>query len=117
MPRPEYVSESLIRDTRLETIVIEILLSLACLSFLVHRRTPELKQGELGPGQRRIRCPRCGWQPGRGDRWYCDPGCYCRWNTFDTAGVCPQCTKEWDQTACLSCHQWSAHADWYEPAP
>jgi hypothetical protein len=95
--------------------VIELLLSIGCVAFLVGRRTPGLEQRLLRPNDRRIRCPRCGWEPQKHDRWFCDPGCHCRWNTFDTAGVCPECAKQWDQTACLSCHQWSPHAEWYEP--
>ena len=94
-------------------MVLDLLLSLACFGLVVRRLNPETR--DLDRHDRRIRCPRCGWEPARHDRWFCDPGCHCRWNTFDTAGICPGCTKEWDQTACLSCHQWSPHADWYEP--
>ena len=94
--------------------MIEILLSLVCVSLLLQRRTPEIARRLLDDDGRHIRCPRCGWEPRKHDRWYCDPGCWCHWNTFDTAGICPQCSKHWDQTACLSCHQWSPHADWYE---
>ena len=94
--------------------MLAILLSVSCLAFIAHRRTPGLENRFLGPDHRRIRCPRCGWEPRKHDRWWCEPGCGCRWNTFDTAGVCPGCTRTWDQTACLSCHQWSPHAEWYE---
>jgi len=62
----------------------------------------------------KIRCPRCQWQPQKMDRWLCSPGCQHCWNTFETAGVCPGCTKQWEATVCLRCHQWSPHADWYE---
>ncbi len=61
---------------------------------------------------RRIRCPRCRWEPRPRDRWYCD--CGMAWNTFDTHGLCPRCQRQWTQTACLACHRWSAHEDWYE---
>ena len=83
------------------------------LAFVFTRRTPGVEQRRFVPDFRKIRCPRCAWQPSAQDRWYCAPGCSCQWNTFATAGVCPQCEKEWAQTACLSCHQWSPHADWY----
>jgi hypothetical protein len=96
-------------------MMLALVLSVACLSFLVQRRAPGVENRGVDPGDRRIRCPRCGWEPRKHDRWYCDPGCQNRWNTFDTAGICPQCSKHWEQTACLSCHQWSPHADWYEP--
>jgi hypothetical protein len=60
----------------------------------------------------RIRCPLCGWVPGKDDRWSCTCGHY--WNTFDTGGICPECLYRWMTTQCLSCHRWSAHSDWYE---
>lgn len=67
------------------------------------------------PGARtggpRIRCPRCAWEPRREDRW----GCLCGWiwHTFDTAGRCPSCDRQWEETQCLHCKQWSPHRDWY----
>ena len=62
-------------------------------------------------GRARIRCPRCGWEPQRHDRW----GCLCGhvWNTFDTGGVCPACRRAWEHTQCPRCHEWSRHQDWY----
>ncbi len=62
-------------------------------------------------GPPRIRCPLCGWQPRRWDRWSCT--CGYAWNTFDTRGLCPVCAKQWTQTQCLACHQWSEHERWY----
>ena len=64
-------------------------------------------------GQRRsrIRCPRCGWEPGRHDLWMCT--CLHCWNTFDTRGVCPACGRKWAETQCRRCNEWSAHDDWY----
>ncbi len=73
---------------------------------------PEVDEGTgtdvRGP---RIRCPKCGWTPKQNSVWQCT--CLFLWNTFDTGGVCPQCMKQWTETACLNCHQWSAHSDWY----
>ena len=60
---------------------------------------------------KRIRCPKCKWQPRRHDRWLCT--CGHAWNTFDTRGVCPACAHAWRDTACLRCHQWSPHVAWY----
>jgi hypothetical protein len=72
----------------------------------------------------RIRCPSCGWQPGATSRWGCvttaapehfGPGCGTEWNTFDTQGRCPGCAHQWQWTACLQCHAWARHEDWYVP--
>jgi hypothetical protein len=63
------------------------------------------------PGGPRIRCPRCAWEPRRQDTWACI--CLHVWNTFETGGVCPACGREWRETQCLRCHEWSPHADWY----
>jgi len=59
----------------------------------------------------RIRCPKCNWSPRAHDRWMCKCGHI--WNTFDTGGVCPACLYQWTMTACLACHLWSPHSDWY----
>ena len=59
----------------------------------------------------KIYCPKCEWEPRESSRWWCS--CRCEWNTFDTAGVCPDCGKVWEETACLACHAWSAHRAWY----
>ncbi len=59
----------------------------------------------------KIFCPKCQWVPSPSSRWICRCGCV--WNTFETAGVCPQCGKNWEDTQCLSCHAWSPHVDWY----
>ena len=59
----------------------------------------------------KIRCPKCKWVPARHDRWMCS--CHHTWNTFDTRGVCPACNYTWRDTACLRCHEWSPHEDWY----
>ena len=64
-----------------------------------------------GGGGPKIRCPKCQWEPTEKSRWFCT--CGCSWNTFDTAGLCPSCGKQWTQTACLRCSAWSLHKDWY----
>lgn len=69
-----------------------------------------LKKG--GSGRRRIRCPKCAWQPRSESRWMCL--CGHSWNTFDTQGRCPGCGYQWHDTACLRCTQWSKHRDWYD---
>ena len=63
------------------------------------------------PGGTRVRCPRCGWEPGKHDKWMCH--CLHAWNTFETRGVCPACGRRWEETQCPRCLAWSRHEDWY----
>lgn len=59
----------------------------------------------------KIACPKCDWEPHKSSLWQCS--CSHAWNTFDTAGQCPKCGKQWKDTQCLSCSKWSPHIDWY----
>lgn len=61
----------------------------------------------------KIRCPLCAWKPRPSSRWWCT--CSHAWNTFDTAGRCPSCGLQWQDTACPACHKWSKHRAWYAP--
>jgi hypothetical protein len=84
--------------------------------LLAFFKAPETRISEkLGlPRRVRIRCPKCNWEPAPADRWSCNPGgCGNIWNTFETRGVCPECSREWKQTACLRCSAWSLHDEWY----
>ncbi len=61
-----------------------------------------------------IACPKCDWQPEPNDQWLCT--CGHRWNTFETHGVCPACSRVWTETQCHvldGCGQWSDHEEWY----
>ena len=62
-----------------------------------------------------ILCPKCNWKPDAGSYWVCT--CGFKWNTFDTAGKCPNCSKVWKDTQCPGvfggCSKWSKHIDWY----
>jgi hypothetical protein len=64
------------------------------------------------PSGPHIRCPLCGWSPGKGGRWRCT-SCGHAWNTFDSGGVCPGCLYQWMETQCLACARWSPHSAWY----
>lgn len=83
------------------------------------RETPEEPEETDDPGDDddllaadgRIRCPKCKWQPRKGDSWQC--ACLFVWNTFDTRGQCPACNRQWHDTQCLRCHEWSPHEAWY----
>ncbi len=56
-------------------------------------------------------CPKCRWHPDPSSRWSCT--CYFVWNTFETRGQCPGCSRVWLHTECLSCSGWSPHEDGY----
>ena len=64
-----------------------------------------------------IACPKCNWEPNSGSFWQCN--CGHLWNTFETSGKCPKCSKIWADTQCLGpsypggCGAWSKHIDWY----
>jgi len=83
-------------------------------SLRLEEADPDQRTG-VDDGHGRIRCPCCGWEPGRHDRWACT--CLHLWNTFDTGGVCPACGREWAQTQCPRCEEWSRHEDWYVDEP
>jgi hypothetical protein len=67
------------------------------------------------PDGRLIRCPKCLFQPSDGVRW----GCKCGhvWNTFWTAGKCPACHFQWEETMCPHCGEMSDHRAWYVSEP
>ncbi len=76
--------------------------------------------GRAGPPMRDpdgglIRCPKCNFQPSEDIRW----GCKCGhvWNTFRTAGKCPACSFQWEETMCPECGKMSEHRAWYVPEP
>tara|TARA_B100000900_G_C19990611_1_gene477611 strand:+ start:159 stop:425 length:267 start_codon:yes stop_codon:yes gene_type:complete len=62
-----------------------------------------------------ITCPKCNWKPDGGPHWQCV--CGNTWNTFETSGKCPKCSRTWADTQCPSyvggCDAWSKHIDWY----
>ena len=80
--------------------------------LVITKKDPAIRVWEGG----RIRCPKCSWEPSKDSRWYCagapDTCGHC-WNTFETRGVCPGCSKQWQTTDCLSCGASSPHDDWY----
>lgn len=57
------------------------------------------------------RCPQCRQPATRWDRWSCSCGWV--WDAFTTKGVCPKCSKHWDNTRCPRCGASTPHSDWY----
>ena len=60
----------------------------------------------------KIACPKCKTHPIQTNIWECI--CGCRWNTFDTGGVCPKCKMQHKTTQCLICQDFSPHKSWYK---
>jgi hypothetical protein len=67
------------------------------------------------PDGRLIRCPKCLFQPSDDIRWTCKCGHV--WNTFWTAGKCPACHFQWEETMCPLCGDMSEHRAWYVSEP
>ncbi len=63
------------------------------------------------PDGRLIRCPRCLFLPPTHLRWNCNCGDV--WNTFQTAGRCPACHFQWEETQCPRCGDISPLQAWY----
>jgi len=61
-----------------------------------------------------IACPKCDWRPSPETLWTCT--CGHQWNSFETHGICPACSKVWTVTQCSGpegCGEYSDHEDWY----
>ncbi|MEO8149313.1 MAG: hypothetical protein ABI723_16830 [Bacteroidia bacterium] len=65
----------------------------------------------------KIECPACGWQPDGGSYWVCSV-CGCKWNTFETAARCPECSFQYTYTSCIrhrgGCSKSPLHLLWYK---
>jgi hypothetical protein len=63
--------------------------------------------------KKRIRCPKCDWEPDGKPYWECEI-CLILFDTFATRARCPNCDNRWLETQCIRCHRLSAHEAWYE---
>lgn len=70
-----------------------------------------LRTLEKLPRRAGFACPSCRTSPPLGDFWKCNK-CSTSFDTFQTGGVCPQCSATFDQTTCLDCRQKSPIAQW-----
>jgi hypothetical protein len=75
-------------------------------------RAPRVKTAPGRARRRRVRCPRCGWQPDGRPHWQCEV-CDARFDTFATRARCPRCPNRWRETQCIACGEMSPHDDWY----
>lgn len=63
-----------------------------------------LRKVEQIPRRTGFACPSCRTAPPLGPIWRCNK-CDTKFDTFETGGVCPQCSARFDKTACLDCRQ------------
>jgi len=70
-----------------------------------------LRKLEKIPRRQGFACPSCKTAPPIGLYWRCNK-CATQFDTFQTGGVCPQCSARFEKTTCLDCRQSNAIADW-----
>lgn len=70
-----------------------------------------LRKLEQLPRRQGFACPSCQTAPPVGPFWTCNH-CHARFDTFETRGVCPQCSARFEKTTCLDCHHQSPIAEW-----
>jgi Zn-dependent protease len=70
-----------------------------------------LRKLEKIPRRQGFACPSCRTAPPIGPFWRCNK-CATQFDTFQTSGVCPQCSARFDKTTCLDCRQSNAIVDW-----
>jgi Zn-dependent protease len=63
-----------------------------------------LRKLEKIPRRQGFACPSCRTAPPLGPIWRCNK-CDTKFDTFETGGVCPNCSARFEKTACLDCHQ------------
>ena len=75
------------------------------------RQAQALLRIERLPRRDGFRCPNCHTKPLLGERWRCDL-CGQPFDTFQTQGVCPHCSKHFPQTMCGDCGKFYSMNEW-----
>lgn len=70
-----------------------------------------LRQMARLPRRPGLSCPSCETSPPLGLYWRCG-NCRQSFDTFATAGLCPTCSRQFDQTVCLDCGRKSSLLAW-----
>jgi Zn-dependent protease len=70
-----------------------------------------LRQLERIPQRPGFACPSCKTAPPLGPFWKCNQ-CGEQFDTFQTGGVCPECSTRFETTTCLHCRVSSPIAEW-----
>jgi Zn-dependent protease len=63
------------------------------------------------PRRQGFACPSCRTAPPIGPIWRCNK-CDTKFDTFETGGVCPQCSTRFEKTTCLDCRHQAPVAEW-----
>jgi Zn-dependent protease len=75
------------------------------------KQAQALRKLESIPRRQGFACPSCHTAPPRGPFWTCNQ-CNTRFDTFETGGVCPQCSARFANTTCLDCRHKAPIAQW-----
>jgi Zn-dependent protease len=70
-----------------------------------------LRTLEKMPRRQGFACPSCHTPPPAGPFWRCNQ-CSTQFDTFETGGVCPQCSARFEKTTCMDCGQQSPIEEW-----
>jgi Zn-dependent protease len=70
-----------------------------------------LRKLERIPRRQGFACPSCKTPPPLGPFWTCNQ-CRTSFDTFETGGVCPQCSARFTTTTCLDCGHKAPIAEW-----
>jgi Zn-dependent protease len=70
-----------------------------------------LRNLEKIPRRQGFACPSCRTAPPIGPIWRCNK-CETKFDTFETRGVCPQCSARFEKTTCLDCRHQAHISEW-----
>jgi len=70
-----------------------------------------LRSLEKIPRRQGFACPSCRTAPPIGPIWRCNK-CDTKFDTFETGGVCPQCSARFEKTTCLDCRHQAPIVEW-----
>ncbi len=70
-----------------------------------------LRKLEKIPRRTGFACPSCRTAPPLGPVWRCNK-CSTSFDTFQTGGVCPQCSARFEKTTCLDCRYQAPLSEW-----
>lgn len=64
------------------------------------------------PRRQEAHCPHCGAHPFQGAFWMCRE-CQAVFDTFETRGVCPNCSARSQEAVCVDCQRTSLIPEWF----